>query len=382
MFSPGDTLGPYTLIDFLGQGGFGAVWLAERRTPIATTRVALKIPHVSSNDFNAIKQEAELWASASGHPHVVSIIEANVYSNVTVIVSEYAADGSLEMLLKRRSRLTVAESLEIIAGVLAGLAHLHSKRIIHRDVKPANILLQAHIPRLADFGISRFVESAYSFRTASGTPAYMAPEAFDGARDAQTDLWSAGVVLYRLLTGRLPFSATSTSELIGAIIFKDPRPLDATFPTQLTKVVSKALSKDCRLRYATADEFLRDIRLLQNGLNHGKGPNIERQSSDSVVTQIHVGRPRLTVPVLSVLGLGAAIVAAAAYSLNSGLENRPTVEQSTATTSQYEQPEVNQVANKNSNNYTERRPHSNRANDNHSNDEPVRIGIRKEKRPY
>src|ERR1051325_4279445 len=101
MLRVGDEIGPYKLISKLGRGAFGVVWLAERRTAITTTKVALKIPLDDDVELETIKQEANLWVQASGHPNVLPIIEANIYDDRIVIASEFASDGSLEAWLKR-----------------------------------------------------------------------------------------------------------------------------------------------------------------------------------------------------------------------------------------------------------------------------------------
>src|SRR4029079_1070965 len=100
---------------------------------------------------------------------------------------------------------SIDKAVRMTSGILAGLEHLHTKRIVHRDLKPANILLQGETPRLADFGIARVLKSTAHTGSIAGTPCYMAPEAFDGDRSEQSDMWSTGVILYRLLSGRLPF---------------------------------------------------------------------------------------------------------------------------------------------------------------------------------
>ena len=102
--------------------------------------------------------------------------------------------------------------------MLSGLDHLHARRIIHRDLKPENILLQRETPRLADFGIARLLKSSSDSKQISGTLAYMAPEAFDGKRTEQTDVWSVGVIFYELLAGRLPYDQPDISSLVGAIV--------------------------------------------------------------------------------------------------------------------------------------------------------------------
>ncbi len=197
MFHERQQIGPYTLIRRLGRGGFGEVWLGERQGKFATTQVAVKLPLDEQVDHAAIEHEAQLWAKASGHPNVLPIIEADEYDGQIVIVSEYAPDGSLEDWLKTHGKMPIEKAVETTIQILDGLEFLHSRQIIHRDLKPANILLQGKTPRLADFGISRAMRTtaASQSQNISGTFAYMSPEALDGKRSVQTDIWSVGVNL-------------------------------------------------------------------------------------------------------------------------------------------------------------------------------------------
>lgn len=254
-------LGPYTLVDKIGRGAFGVVWLAEKRGAIITTRLALKLPHSEDVDLEAVRGEAAMWVHASGHPNVLPIIEADIYDGQVVIASEYAPDGSLRDWLRRYGgRAPSPEAaVEMVAGVLAGLEHLHSRRIIHRDLKPDNILLQGETPRLADFGIARVLKTT-NYTTASGTPSYMAPEAFDGSHSEQTDLWAVGVILYQLLTGRLPFPQADITSLIGAIVLRDPEPLPGSLPAALRDVVMRAIRRERQERFASAAEMRRVLR--------------------------------------------------------------------------------------------------------------------------
>lgn len=262
MARTGETIGPYTLVTKLGSGGFGVVWLAERRTAIATTRVALKCPLGDEIDMDAIRHEADLWAQVSGHPNVVPIIEANIYDEQVVIVSEYAPGGTLAAKLAglRGTRMPIGAAVEMIMGILSGLEHLHSRNIIHRDLKPANILLQGNTPRLADFGISRVLKTTSQSSTVAGTPVYMAPEAFNGVRSAQTDIWAVGVMLYEMLAGQLPYPPSDYTTLVAAIITRDPAPLPEGIPEPLRHVVARALSKDVKTRFASAAEMRAALR--------------------------------------------------------------------------------------------------------------------------
>ena len=253
-----DQIGPYQLIKKLGRGGFGEVWLAKNVTAFVAREVALKIPHDEDVDLNAIKQEAEIWLAASGHPNVLPFIEANVYEDYVAIVSEYAPDGSLRDWLKQNGGRapSIEAALEMTHGILNGLAHLHARNIIHRDLKPDNVLLQGTTPRITDFGVSRVFKSTSHSAVSAGTPVYMAPEAFDARRSQQTDVWSVGVMLYQMLAGRLPFTGETYAEVMNAVISKPPHPLPANIPQWIQQVVAIAIAKKPEARYQTATAML------------------------------------------------------------------------------------------------------------------------------
>ncbi len=261
MVQAGSKIGPYTLVRKLGRGSFGVVWLAERRSAIITTYVALKMALDDDVDLDMIRQEASVWLQASGHPNVLPLLEADVYDGQVVIVSEYAPDGSLHSWLERvQNNASVEAAVEMTSGILSGLEHLHMRAIIHRDLKPANVLLQGDTPRLADFGIARILKTERQSGVIAGTPSYMAPEVFDGVRSEKGDIWSAGVLLYQMLSGRLPFPQAEMSSLMGAIIRQDPQPLPTAVPSFLAHVVQRALMKDPTRRFATAGEMRAALR--------------------------------------------------------------------------------------------------------------------------
>ena len=267
MFVNGQHIGPYVLVRKLGRGGFGEVWLAERRSKFVTTKVAVKLPLDDQVDHELIRLEATLWEEASGHPNILPIFEAHEYDGQVVIVSEYAPEGSLEQRLKRRGKMLPSEAVQTTIKILNGLEFLHSRNIIHRDLKPANILLQGNNPRLADFGISRALRTSTSSQSSNitGTFAYMSPEGFDGKRSVQTDIWSVGVNLYRFLSGRLPFPQREPSELVAAIMMREFDPLPGEIPLGLRTVVTKALQKRPGARFASAAEMREELRRVLRG---------------------------------------------------------------------------------------------------------------------
>ncbi len=257
MFQPNDSLGPYTLLQFLGGGSFGVVWKAEKqkREDNIVLPCAIKLPLDPDIKWADVEKEARVWLQASGHPNIVPLIEADVYDGHIVLVSEYIEGGSLLGWLRQNDGKapSVKDAIDMMTGILVGLQHLHTreKQIIHRDLKPANILLQHGIPRLADFGLSRLLSTDPGSGPA-GTLAYMSPEALDGKREPAVDIWAAGVILYELLTGRLPFPQRQQGPLINAIFKEPPAPLPSDLPEPLRAIVLCALEKDLAKRYKTA----------------------------------------------------------------------------------------------------------------------------------
>lgn len=266
MFYANQKIGQYTLIKKIARGGFGEVWQAEKQSPLVTKKVAIKLPLDDQIDIETIKQEATLWEEASGHPNVVPLIDADIYDGQVVIVSEYAEGGSLADKLKETAFLPIEEAVEITIGILNGLEFLHSKKIIHRDIKPANILMHKGTPRLTDFGISRAMRTDTISTGIYGTVNFMPPESFEGIRSEQTDLWSVGVLLYKILTGKLPFPQLHPKEAMFAIITKEPEPLPAEIPVRLQEIVYKSLAKNTApnqlqpLRYSSAAEMRVDLQ--------------------------------------------------------------------------------------------------------------------------
>jgi formylglycine-generating enzyme required for sulfatase activity/tRNA A-37 threonylcarbamoyl transferase component Bud32 len=261
MLEKDDVIGDYKLEKFLGRGQFGEVWLAEKQLQFSTRKVrhALKFLLNTGDeiDFKSAEAEIDTWIEASGHPNVMSVLDMLFYKGYIIIVSEFAEGGSLKSWLGKSGGKapSVEKGLEMMVGILHGLEHLHSKNVVHRDLKPDNILLQGNFPRITDFGISRIVSSGSMSTKAMGSPAYMSPESFSGNKSPQNDIWSAGVISYEMLTGALPFASENIYGLVNAIQADEINPLPESIHPELRKLFKTALQKDRVRRFQTAHEM-------------------------------------------------------------------------------------------------------------------------------
>lgn len=262
MLEKDDKIGEYKLEKFLGRGQFGEVWLAEKQLQVSTRKVrhALKFLFSAGEeiDLKAAEAEVDTWIEAGGHPNVMSVLDMLTHRGHIIIVSEFAAGGSLKSWLTSNGGKAPTEekALELMRGILRGIEHLHSKSVVHRDLKPDNILLQGEFPRITDFGISRIVDESTMSTKAVGSPAYMSPESFNGNKSPQNDIWSAGVIFYEMLAGDYPFSHDTIYGLVNTILEDEAKPLPETVSPELRKIVETALQKDRANRYQTAREML------------------------------------------------------------------------------------------------------------------------------
>ena len=275
---PGDlgALGHYRAISVLGEGGMGIVLKChDTRT---SRLVAIKIIKPGMTDELArirFVREARTVARIS-HPNVVAIFGVESPEDLPpFFIMEFVNGPSLKQRLRREPPLSVREAVRICVSVAQGLAAVHAHGLVHRDIKPGNILIDeiSDLPKIADFGLARSSElSGWGSVTPGGfvgTPAYMSPEQIlhPSRVDERSDIYSLGLTLYEALTGLLPFGS-DRGDLVARILNEDPRPLrslNPRIPRDLEIIVLKTLSKDPSGRYATAVEFGDDLRRFLEG---------------------------------------------------------------------------------------------------------------------
>ncbi len=296
----GHRIGPYKLLEKLGEGGFGAVWAAEQREPIKR-RVALKIIKLGMDTRQVVGRfEAERQALAlMDHPNIAKVLEAGATAEGRPYFVMELVRGVPITTYCRQQKLPIRERVELLASVCQAIQHAHQKGIIHRDIKPSNILVTLHdgvpVPKVIDFGIAKATQQELTDKTVYtrlhqfvGTPAYMSPEQAEMSGldvDTRSDIYSLGVLLYELLAGEPPFDsasllATGIDEMRKIIREQEPirpstklRHTDSQTanrdelpirPTTIDKdldwIAMKCLEKDRTRRYETANALAEDLR--------------------------------------------------------------------------------------------------------------------------
>ncbi len=335
----------YDVKSLLGQGGMGAVYLAEDKTLERLVAIKVLPPEMSHNQHFIGRFEREARTAAKlDHPNIIPIFAVESKEGLHYFVMKYVTGRSLDHVLAQ-GPLPIDVTQRILFESASALGHAHRRGIIHRDIKPGNIMIEdSGRAMLTDFGISKALDSATQFTATGqviGTPHYMSPEQSRGANvDARSDLYSLGVVAYLMLTRQLPFGEGSVHTIIYKQIFEEPTPieqLNSNVPPFLVAAAKKAMAKEPNDRYATMEEFAAAVwpenraAISQPGFS---GPITPVGAMSSVEQKTEVTRPSEAlraqkfaeealaekqaavsrarrIPIIAGLGGGAVIAAAA-----------------------------------------------------------------------
>jgi serine/threonine protein kinase len=263
----GLTVSHYRILERLGGGGMGVVYKAwDLRLERHAALKFLSPQRSSSEDFKRRFAREARTASRLEHPNICTVFETDESEDGRLFIAMAFCDGESLKRKIERGPLPIAQALSVAGQVAAGLGAAHEKSIVHRDIKPGNIMVAADgRVKIVDFGIARLADQTRMTRAGDlmGTTAYVAPEQFveEGA-DHRADLWSLGVVVYEMVTGRLPWSGADDRELVSAIVKRQPRPLSSwrlDVPPALERVVARALAKRPAERYQRAEELRADL---------------------------------------------------------------------------------------------------------------------------
>ncbi|HEY0321647.1 MAG TPA: protein kinase [Pyrinomonadaceae bacterium] len=280
----GKLIGHYKIVELLGRGGMGEIYLAEDTR--LDRKVALKLlPAEWTEDADRLArfQREARAASALNHPNILTIYEIGEADGVHFIATEFIEGETLRQRMQAKMKLE--EIFEVAIQIASALAAAHEAGIIHRDIKPENIMIRRDgIIKVLDFGLAKLIERGKEINSEGatnmlsnthpgivmGTVQYMSPEQARGLPvDARTDIWSLGCVLYEMVTRRAPFEGPTMTDVLAAILEREPPPFSAVIqdaPAQLEWIIRKALRKDRDERFQTARELVGDLRSLKEEL--------------------------------------------------------------------------------------------------------------------
>jgi serine/threonine protein kinase len=260
MFLQGQKVGKYEIIRSLGSGGFGSVFLAKDTW--LDIKVAIKVPHKQSQELFKLLKESRLQA-ALNHPNIVRMIAAEKEDKTFFMVMEYVRGKTLEKILQKEHVLAAEQALDYTKQLCAGVDHAHKNKIIHRDLRPSNIMISEDgTVKITDFGTSAWLQDVPYATTRIGSPPYMAPEQFQGKATFASDIYSIGCILYEMIIGRPPIFDPDPFKILekaqeGKIT--PPRLKNTRIPRELDDVIMKCLAVKVEDRYQRPYEVLRAL---------------------------------------------------------------------------------------------------------------------------
>lgn len=296
----------YELLELIGRGGMANVYKAKchRLNRLVAVKI-LKSDLAESADFRRRFRDESLAVAQLSHANIVSVYDVSRSDDLDYIVMELIDGITLKQYMERRGKMDWREALHFITQIMRGLSHAHSRGIIHRDIKPQNIMvLRDGSVKVADFGIACLANASQTLtQEALGSVHYISPEQARGDRtDARSDIYSAGVVLYEMLTGRLPFegdSAVSVAIQHLSSVPLAPRDINPDVPEGLELITMKAMNPDLDKRYASADAMLEDLERFR------KDPNVDMEYIRTELEEKPSDEPTQPIPTAEVAAKAA-----------------------------------------------------------------------------
>ncbi len=298
-----DKIGRYQILERVGRGGMGVLYRGF--DPILDREVAIKVMLADfSEDTEQMRprfyREAKAVAKLQ-HRNIVTIFEFAEENQQPHIVMEFLRGLPLSARMEQHPSLTLDDKLDVVAQLCSGLGYAHTQGIVHRDVKPANVfILEDGTVKLLDFGIAKLATSTLTRQgDVLGSAPYMSPEQIAGTQDldGRSDVWSTGVLLFELLTGKKPFDGDALTTVVMGILKHEPPPIDQLIPGMpkaVAEVVARALHKDRDRRYQTAEELGRELQLIRKTQQLSNLPPMDatRFASTNVLKALHDDRQK------------------------------------------------------------------------------------------
>jgi len=288
MFLQGQKVGKYEILRSLGSGGFGSVYLA--RDTWLDIKVAIKVPHKQSQELFKLLKEPRLQA-ALNHPNIVRVLAAEKEKDVFFMVMEYVKGKSLEKILEKEKILEAERAVDIVKQIAYGVDHAHKNKIIHRDLRPSNILISEEgTVKITDFGTSAWLNSTQYASTRIGSPPYMAPEQFLGKASYCSDIYSIGCIFYEMIVGRPPIFDPDPFKILekaqqGKIT--PPRLKNMKVPKEVDVLIMRCLAPRVEDRVQSASEIIRELSRI-------KGKEEKTSELDDIFARIKAREQRRT----------------------------------------------------------------------------------------
>jgi len=259
-------VGKYKILKKLGSGGFGTVYLAE--DTFLKIQRALKIPHRVGSQTEKLLQESAVQTRLLDHPFIVKLLTVDIIDGNIIMVMEYVKGTDLEKLLDEKEKLDIRQALRYLRQLLSALDFAHKNKVIHRDIRPSNILIDENDDiKVTDFGTSRLLEERQFATTKIGSPPYMAPEQFEGRAILASDIYSTGCLFYEMVSGLPPVVAANPIDIYKRAKAGDYPPLAKKVPglsAELNAIIMKTLAPDLANRYRNVGDVITDLDAMED----------------------------------------------------------------------------------------------------------------------